>query len=224
VTIAQVDDARKPIPGTEKTFECDTVLLSVGLIPENELSKKAGIRLDSRTNGPEVFENLETSIPGIFACGNVVHVHDLVDNVTNESQRAGKAAAQYILTGKQAGEQTGIQNSEENDKQNGEEAIKLVNGDGVSYTVPQKIRISHVDNNTDIYFRVNRVYGESLICILCRSVEIARFKRQHLAPGEMEHIALPKALLDQCVSEGKTEITISAKSLPEHNDTSGGAL
>lgn len=97
----EVDENRKPIPGTEQTFECDTILLSVGLIPENELSRGAGITLDNRTSGAIVYENMETSIPGVFACGNVVHVHDLVDFVTAESIRAGEAAADFIVNQKQ---------------------------------------------------------------------------------------------------------------------------
>ncbi len=97
VVVSEVDEKRQPIPGTEQTFECDTILLSVGLIPENELSRGAGVPLDNRTHGAVVYENMETQVPGIFACGNVVHVHDLVDFVTAESERAGTAAAQYIL-------------------------------------------------------------------------------------------------------------------------------
>lgn len=193
VTIAQVDGSRRPIPGTEKTFDCDTVLLSVGLIPENELSKKAGIRIDRRTNGPVVYENMETSIPGIFACGNVVHVHDLVDFVTAESQRAGAAAARCIAESIPAA---------------GEE-LAVANGDGVTYTVPQKIRLNNVTKNVEIFFRVNRVCGESKIRVCGGDEEIAHFARQHLAPGEMEHIAIPKALLEKCES-GRLTVSITA--------------
>lgn len=182
VTIAKVDAGRRPIPGTERVFDCDTVLLSVGLIPENELSKKAGIRIDGKTNGPVVYENMETSIPGIFACGNVVHVHDLVDFVTAESQRAGAAAAEYVAEGERP---------EGN-------VLELAGGDGVTYTVPQKIRRSGVKKSVDVFFRVSRVCGRSAISVRCGGSGIARFRRERLAPGEMEHITLPKALLEQC--------------------------
>ncbi len=101
--VSEVDGHGKPIPGTEQFFDCDTILLSVGLIPENELSRNAGIELDPRTKGPVVYENMETSIPGVFASGNVVHVHDLVDFVTAESQRAGAAAAEFCKHEKRAG-------------------------------------------------------------------------------------------------------------------------
>jgi pyruvate/2-oxoglutarate dehydrogenase complex dihydrolipoamide dehydrogenase (E3) component len=189
---AKVDENRRPIAGTEITFDCDTILLSVGLIPENELSKKAGVAIDRRTNGPVVFENMGTSIPGMFACGNVVHVHDLVDFVTAESQRAGAAAASYV------------QNL------NGDESqvLKLANGDGVTYTVPQRIRIEHVGKAADVFFRVNRVLKYSIIKVNSGQTPIARFKREHLAPGEMEHIMLPRKLLDSAVD---AELTISVE-------------
>lgn len=121
VIIAQVDENRKPIPGTEIEYECDTLLLSVGLIPENDISRATGIEIDNRTNGPFVNELMETSISGIFAAGNVVHVHDLVDFVSDESRKAGKAAAKYIKKEVQGGEY-----------------INLVNGHGIIYTVPRK--------------------------------------------------------------------------------------
>ena len=142
VTVAKVDEARRPIPGTEMVFDCDTLLLSVGLIPENELTKEAGIEMDSRTNGAVVFENMETSLPGVFACGNVVHVHDLVDYVTMESQRAGKAAAEYGKTGEvPAGR-----------------VLELHNGNGVGYTVPQRIRVEQMAKTAEIFFRVRNIY------------------------------------------------------------------
>lgn len=185
VVVAKVDENRRPIAGTEITFDCDTILLSVGLIPENELSKKAGIAIDRRTNGPIVYENMETSIPGIFACGNVVHVHDLVDFVTAESQRAGAAAAY-------------VQNSQSFESK----VLELSNGDGVTYTVPQKIRIEHVEKAADVFFRVNRVLRDSVIKVNSGQTTIAKFKREHLAPGEMEHIILPRKLLDSAAGAG----------------------
>lgn len=190
VTIAEVGADRKPIEGTEIHFDCDTVLLSVGLIPENELTKTADIEIDPRTNGSVVFENMETSSEGIFACGNVVHVHDLVDFVTAESQNAGKAAADYVLNG----------------EKNRDCFIALTNGDGVVYTVPQKIRKGA--DEAEIFFRVKRIYGTSAITVKDGDTQIAGFRREHLAPGEMEKIKLPKALLDKISSD---IITVAAE-------------
>ena len=178
VTVSQVDENRRPIPGTEMEFDCDTLLLSVGLIPENELTRQAGIQIDRRTNGAVVYENMETSIPGIFACGNVCHVHDLVDFVTAESTRAGAAAADFVLGGSADGP-----------------ALTVENGPGVTYTVPQRIRPGNIRKNAEIFFRVNRVCGKSQILVTYGEQTIARFSRTHLAPGEMEHIVIPGALL-----------------------------
>lgn len=180
VTVAKVDENRKPIPGTEMIFDCDTILLSVGLIPENELTRQAGVEMDRRTNGAIVYENMETSIPGVFACGNVVHVHDLVDFVTAESQRAGAAAARYVSEGESKGGKD----------------ISMVNGDGVTYTVPQKLRLDNIEKSVEVFFRVNRVCSDSKILVTDGDNIVARFSRDHLAPGEMEKITLPKKLLD----------------------------
>lgn len=187
VTIAKVGADRKPINGTEIHFDCDTVLLSVGLIPENELTKTADITIDPRTNGAVVFENMETSANGIFACGNVVHVHDLVDFVTAESQKAGKAAAEYVLNG----------------KKNKDSFIALSNGSGVGYTVPQKIRKGA--DGSEIFFRVRQIFGNSAITVKDENGNmIAKFKREHLAPGEMEKISIPKVLLDKITTDNVT--------------------
>ncbi len=195
VVVSQVDETRTPIPGTEMVFDCDTLLLSVGLIPENELSRQAGIELDRRTNGAVVYENMETSIPGVFACGNVCHVHDLVDNVTGESQRAGAAAARYVL---------------EDGATSGSE-LAVHAGDGVSYTVPQHIRPDRVEKACDVFFRVNRVCGGSEIVVSSGSTQIARFKRDRLTPGEMQQITLPRVLLDRATSE----LTVSVQEVSE---------
>ena len=192
VVVSQVDEKRNPIPGTEMVFDCDTLLLSVGLIPENELTRQAGVEMDRRTNGAVVYENMETSIPGVFACGNVCHVHDLVDFVTGESQRAGAAAARYVLRGGNGG---------------AEPVLDVRNGDGVTYTVPQRIRPGQVDKACGLFFRVNRVCGDSEIVVSSNGAQIAKFEREHLAPGEMEQIALPRVLLDK--AEG--EITVSIR-------------
>lgn len=188
--VAQVDERRHPITGTEMAFDCDTILLSVGLIPENELSKGAGVELDPRTKGPVVWENMETSIPGIFACGNVLHVHDLVDFVTMESQKAASCAADFL-------QQKG------HDADDNEAAGLPVQIQGpVTYTVPQKIRPSHVEKYTDLFFRVNRVMKDAEILIKSGEQVLSRQKREHMAPGEMERIILPRKLLEQCAKEG----------------------
>lgn len=191
VVVAKVDEQRNPIPGTEMVFDCDTLLLSVGLIPENELSRQAGIEMDRRTNGAMVYENMETSIPGVFACGNAAHVHDLVDFVTGESQRAGAAAAKYVLEG------GGAESA----------CLEVKNGDGVSYTLPQRIRPARVEKLCDLFFRVNRVCRDSEILVMSGDTQIAKFPREHLAPGEMEHIVLPRVLLDKA----QGELTVSIR-------------
>ena len=191
VVVSRVDEKRTPIPGTEMIFDCDTLLLSVGLIPENELTRQAGIEMDRRTNGAAVYENMETSIPGVFACGNVCHVHDLVDFVTAESRRAGEAAARYVLEGG-AGQ---------------ENCLEVKNGEGVTYTVPQRIRPERVEKICDLFFRVNRVCRDSEILVTSGEDVLARFPREHLAPGEMEHIVLPRVLLDKA----RGEITVSIR-------------
>ena len=180
IVVSEIDSNRNPIPGTEMVFDCDTLLLSVGLIPENELTRQAGIEMDRRTNGAMVYENMETSIPGVFACGNVCHVHDLVDFVTAESRRAGESAAHYVLEGGSTAE-----------------ALPVVNGGGVSYTVPQRIRRADVEKSCTLFFRVNRVCKDSEILVTSGGEQIAKFKREHLAPGEMEQITLPRVLLDK---------------------------
>lgn len=172
VTIAKVDETRKPVPGTEQYIECDTLLLSVGLIPENELSKSAGVDLSRITNGATVDENRQTTIDGIFSCGNVLHVHDLVDFVSEEAEVAGKAAALYI---------------------NGQIEKKdtiCVNTDGkVRYTVPQ--RISKGAQDTKIYFRVGNIYKN--VNLVVKDTEgnvLVSKKKQVLAPGNMEYVTL----------------------------------
>lgn len=174
VTIAQVDKRFKPIKGTEKKFECDTLLLSVGLIPENELSKSAGIELDNVTGGPIVNESMETSVEGIFACGNVVHVHDLVDWVTEESKRAGSSAAKYIKG-----------QIESNCK-----TIKLKGINGVRYVVPHQIRLDNVEQIVELMMRVDNIYKDIKLVIKSNGEVIKEVKRSHVAPGEMETIKL----------------------------------
>lgn len=179
VIVSRVDENRRPIKGTEMEFDCDTVLLSVGLIPENELTRAAGIEMDPRTGGAVVFENNETDTEGIFACGNAVHVHDLVDYVTEESTRAGEAAAEYIKNGEKSGR-----------------LIELKNGAGVTYTVPQKIRVEE-NKKYGVFFRVNRVMKKSRIKVVSDGNVLASFSREHMAPGEMERIDIPAILLNK---------------------------
>lgn len=179
VTIAKVDENRRPIPGTEIEYECDTLLLSVGLIPENDISRKTGIVIDRRTSGPIVNEMMETSIPGIFACGNVVHVHDLVDFVSAEARKAGKAAAKFV----------------KDEVQNGE-YIELKNGFGVTYTVPQKYRVENIENFLEISMRVNNIYKNMRLQVKDGDTVLVNMKKAHLAPGEMEKVVVPKKLLE----------------------------
>ena len=193
VVVSKVDENRMPIPGSEFEIECDTLLLSVGLIPENELTKGAGIELDRRTNGAFVYENMQTSVDGIFASGNVVHVHDLVDFVTAESTKAGKAAAEYAL-GKRA---------DSND------CITVNNGPGVNYTGPQRIRTSNLDKVVEVFFRTNAVRGASVIKVLSGDTVVGEYKRERMAPGEMEKIVLPAAKLKAL----SADITVSVESL-----------
>lgn len=191
VIVAEVDEKRQPIPGTERTFDCDTILLSVGLIPENELSRDANLNLDSKTSGPLVYENMETSTPGIFACGNVVHVHDLVDFVTAESIKAGTAAADYIL------------------KQDQEHlsCFSVKNGDHVTYVVPQNIRTENVDRRIELFFRVNRVFDDSQILVKSNGEILTKQSKSYIVPGEMEKIKLSKKVLDK-VKNGELEICV----------------
>lgn len=190
VVVSEVDQSRHPIPGTEKIFDCDTLLLSVGLIPENELSKCAGVEIDPRTNGPRVDESMQTSLPGVFACGNVVHVHDLVDFVTMESQRAGRAAAHFL---------------KERKKSAVPYSLRLHNGENVTYTVPQIIHSEKADKNCEIFFRVNRILKQATITVSSGDTVLLEKERTHMAPGEMERLILPAVLL----SKAKGDMTIS---------------
>jgi len=181
VTVAKVDENRRPIPGTEKHYECDTLLLSVGLIPENELSRGAELNIDQRTSGPIVNELMETSVEGIFACGNVVHVHDLVDFVSAESRRAGKAAARYL---KKEVEKDG-------------ERKRITADYGVNYTVPQKVNLDNIESKLEIFMRVANVYRDVKLELRDGDKTLISLKKKHMAPGEMEKIVVPKVILDK---------------------------
>lgn len=189
VIIAKVDENRQPIKGTEIEFDADTLLLSVGLIPENELSKNAGVELDLRTNGVVVSESMETNREGIFACGNVVHVHDLVDFVTEEAKNAGKNAAKYIKGKKRLNNFTEIKN-----------------GENISYTVPQKFEIESLDGNLNVFMRVRNVFKNKQIVVKDEEGNVIQsFKKPHVVPAEMERIIILKDKL----KNAKGAITIS---------------
>ncbi len=179
VTIAEVGPDRKPIPGTEERYTCDTLLLSCGLIPENELSRGAGITLSPVTSGPVVNDSLETNIEGIFACGNVLHVHDLVDYVSQEAATAGKNAASYIKNGEAAAAKT----------------VEILPVDGVRYTVPKYVRPTEMTDNLTVRFRVGDVYKNCCIATYFDNELISKRKRPVMAPGEMEQVILDKKKL-----------------------------
>lgn len=181
VTIAKVGPDRKPIPGTEERYTCDTLLLSVGLIPENELSRAAGVDINAVTNGPRVNESMETSIPGVFACGNVLHVHDLVDFVSEEAERAGQNAAGYVQG--RLGEA-------------GDRSITLKTGEGVRYTVPSTVDPSRMPEQLIVRFRVGAVYQNAAVCVYYGKEKVKSYSKRILAPGEMEQILLPKSELE----------------------------
>lgn len=180
VVIAEVDENRKPVPGTEEYYSCDTLLLSVGLLPENELSRSAGVELDRVTTGPIVNESLETNRNGIFACGNVLHVHDLVDFVSEEGAKAGENAAKYING--QVGET--------------KREISLTCGNGVRYTVPQKVSPERIEKTLTVSFRPGAVYKNCRIIAELDGQIIAEKKKAVAAPGEMEKLIIPANKLE----------------------------
>lgn len=191
VTIAEVGPDRRPIPGTEERYTCDTLLLSCGLIPENELSRGAGVEISAITSGPVVNESLETNIEGIFACGNVLHVHDLVDYVSEEAKNAGKNAAEYIKGGTAKGGQE----------------IRLSPKGGVRYTVPSTIHVQRMTDTLTVRFRVGDVYRNQSIVTYFGDEKISARKRPVMAPGEMEQVILKKS--DLLERPDLSEITIT---------------
>ncbi|MCI6037134.1 MAG: FAD-dependent oxidoreductase [Candidatus Limiplasma sp.] len=174
VTVAEVDAKRQPIPGTEQHFDCDTLLLSVGLLPENELTRQADVEMSNLTSGAVVDDTLQTSKEGIFACGNVLHVHDLVDFVSAESFKAGKAAAEYVRGKKRVGTY-----------------VSVKDGDGVRGVVPQKLLIPDGDaENVQIMFRPSGVYENAYIRVMDGEKELIKQKKRILTPGEMAELIL----------------------------------
>ena len=189
ITLAEVDGKGKPIPGTEEEYTCDTLLLSCGLIPENELSRGMGVDMNPVTSGPKVNESLETNIEGVFACGNVLHVHDLVDFVSEEAKTAGRNAAEYVKN-LQA-------DTDDRDKHSREEAAEIVLNpvEGVRYTVPNTINPVHMDENLTVRFRVGGVYKNCYVSVYFDEERVIHKKRPVVAPGEMEQIKLTKEQL-----------------------------
>ena len=183
VTIAEVGPDRKPIPGTEERYTCDTLLLSCGLIPENELSRAAGVSMSPVTSGPVVNESLETNIPGVFACGNVLHVHDLVDYVSEEAKRAGQNAVKYINDGCKKAENDNV--------------IRLVATEGARYTVPSTINVDRMDDLLTVRFRVGDVYKDAFVSVYFDDERVMHNKKRIIAPGEMEQIILKKTQLTE---------------------------
>jgi len=183
VTIAKVDKDLKPVQRTSQYIECDTLLLSVGLIPENELTKAAGIEIDSATAGPVVNESMETSQEGVFACGNVVQVHDLVDNVTQESSLAGRCAAEYIIGQRDKKESVGM--------------VNTVAGNNVSYVVPQKIRPAYIQKESKMFFRVKNEFRQVKVIVKSKNEIIYSKRLARAVPGEMNNIAIRNDLLEK---------------------------
>lgn len=177
VIISRVDERKHPIPGTEIHIDCDTILFSVGLIPENELSKTAGVELSSRTKGAVVYQNRETNVSGIFACGNVLQVHDLVDFVSEEAEIAGKYAADYVINGAF-----------------NHNAVSCINGKNISYVLPQKIDKS-IRGNVKLFFRVSNVFENCVVRVMCGDKILVERKKKIAVPGEMETIIIKEDII-----------------------------
>lgn len=189
VVVSAVDENKKPIAGTEMHFDCDTVLFSVGLIPENELTKSAGIELSPKTKGAVVYQNRETSESGIFACGNVLQVHDLVDFVSEEAETAGRAAASYVLEGEKP-----------------HDAADCLNGKNVSYVLPQKLD-KNLKGNVKLFFRVSNTFRNCVIRAECGGRILAERKKKIVVPGEMETLLLT----EKALSEADGAVTVSVE-------------
>ncbi len=177
VWLSQVDEKMRPIKGTERFVECDTLLLSVGLIPENELSIEAGVELDPRTKGAKVTDRWMTGVEGVFSCGNVLHVHDLVDNVSCEAEIAGKNAAIYVMEG--------FKESEGG-------KVSVVAGQDVTYALPQEINISSMPETLEVSFRVRKLFFQKSVALYMDGERVYRKKKHALAPGQMEQIEIKK--------------------------------
>ena len=201
VEVSQVDEHLAPIPGTERIVPCDTLLLSVGLIPENELSVAAGVELDPRTRGAVVDQSLQTGVPGIFACGNVLHVHDLADNVTTESERAGAAAAAWALGGDAGASAAGTS------------CELTVSPAGIAgYALPGRITAVAL---TKLNFRVSRPVDAARVRILAGDEELFAGKVRAFKPSVMESFPLPAKVIKQALDLGASEIVLSVDPVEE---------
>lgn len=194
VTVAAVDGQRRPIPGTEERIPCDTLLLSVGLVPENELTREAGAAMCAATGGPVVSDRLETDLPGIFACGNVLHVHDLVDYVSQEAALAGESAAAFVRSG---GGETGRR-------------VRVAAGNGVRYTVPQFIGPDRMAEAAVVRFRVTDVFRDACVRLSLDGRELARRKKRVLAPGEMEQMTVTRSDLVEARADSVLTVELEA--------------
>ena len=212
ITLAQVDHQNKPLPGTEEYYPCDTLLLSVGLIPENELSRGMGVEMSPITSGPIVNESLETNIDGVFACGNVLHVHDLVDFVSEEARAAGRNAANYVKRTegkmpngvKESGCDMAVATLEKT-------VIELVPTDGVRYTVPSTICVANMAEELTVRFRVGAVYRNAFIGVYFDDERVVHRKRLMMAPGEMEEVKLKKEQLEKYPDLTKITVKVEAE-------------
>ena len=220
ITLAQVDEKGRPVPGTEEEYTCDTLLLSCGLIPENELSRSLGVEINPVTSGLFVDESLETNIPGVFACGNVLHVHDLVDFVSEEADRAGTCAARYILQGRQSSN-SGIAPDNQYDNpgmdqeiqsDDSKAVIQLIPSGCVRYTVPSTIHLSKMPEKLKVRFRVGKVVKNCAVEVYCNQEDsenrIKTKKRPVVAPGEMEEVILSREELLKNSNLQKLIITV----------------
>jgi len=174
ITVMKVDERRRPIEGTEIHYDCDTLLLSVGLIPENEISESAGVDMHNITGGPKVNEAMETNISGVFACGNVLHVHDLVDYVTEESMIAGENAARFV----------------KGDLLEQSECVNCQTDKGIRYIIPNKLRVENIKDNVNLLMRVDNVYKNVFMKIEIDGKEYKKIRKRHVAPGEMERVQI----------------------------------
>ena len=219
VTLAKVDGHMKPIPGTEEYIPCDTLLLSVGLLPENELTEELGAKMSPVTRGPLVNESMETSLSGVFACGNVLHVHDLVDFVSQEAALAGKAAAEWLKENRdkvteadvileQAEVKAEISGAAADTKR---PAITVETGAHVRYTVPSKIRPDKAGEETLIRFRVDSVLKDHYLCVSYDGRLISHKKKRIMAPGEMEQVVIRHSDLDQYPDLARITVHIEAE-------------
>lgn len=225
VTLAQVDHDGRPVPGMEEEYSCDTLLLSVGLIPENELSKNAGVSLNPATSGPVVDESFQTSVGGIFACGNVLHVHDLVDFVSEEAANAGRRAAEYVReTSGESSEKRMKCGESRKDLPESQAAceewtakmpekevsgiLDILPGDGVRYTVPSVLHLAQMGETLKIRFRVRKEYKNSCVTVHAGDRQLFRRRKQIFVPGEMEEAVIKREDLNDALPADTITIRI----------------